>query len=96
MVHAMTLETGLLLAIGAMQGAMGVAFVWGQWTRSRELQDDTLAERISTLKDRVDHAGVKMSDLANDVQGMETRLRHEFVPLDRCDERMRLWRPNVS
>ena len=84
----MSLETGLLLAIGVMQTVSTASFVLGTWKRGREAAEDTLAERILDLRARLDRAGQGMSDLADKVQGLETLLRKEFVPLERCKEQM--------
>ncbi len=93
MVRPVTLETGLLMAIGAMQALGTTAYVWGRWTRNQEAEDKSAALQLEHLQQTVDRAGQKMSDLADCIQTMETRLRKEFIDFDRCDERMRMWRP---
>jgi hypothetical protein len=82
-----TLETGLLLAIGAMQTLSTASYAWGRWTQGREAEDKSLGLKVEHLQQTVDHAGQKMSDLADVVQTMETRFRREFVDVDRCKER---------
>jgi len=89
----MSLETGLLLAIGVLQTVSTAAFVAGVWKRGREAAEETLAERIVAIQTRLDHAGQEMSDLADKVQTLETQLRREFVSLERCMERMQTWLP---
>lgn len=86
----LSLETSLLLAIGAMQTISTAAFMIGTWKRGREAADDTLAERVANLRDQVDRAGQKMSDLSDKVQSLEIRLRKEFVLDEWCKERMRI------
>ena len=56
-----------------------VSFIVGKWVQRREGSAEIPVYRIAQLEKRMDTAGQKMSDLANDVQGMPERLRAEFV-----------------
>lgn len=62
----MTLEQGLLAA---------VSLSWSTWLTSFAIGK----YRIGQLERRMDQAGEKMSDLANDVQTMPDKMRAEFV-----------------
>ncbi len=93
MLRSVTLETGLLLGIGAMQALGTSAYLWGRWTQGQESIDKSAALQVEHLRQLLEKAGQKMSDLADYVQTIETKLRREFIDFDRCDERMRMWRP---
>ena len=41
---------------------------------------DVILQRLDNLDERMNRAGIKMSDLADDVQGLPDRLRKEFLP----------------
>lgn len=95
----MTLDTILLLGIGGLQGAIGLSFLWGQWTKGREAEDATLARRLDRAeadwREWRRAKGQELSDLSDKIQSEELRLRkdllNEFMTEKRCDDRMIGW-----
>jgi Zn-dependent protease with chaperone function len=72
-------EQWLTAALGITWGGLGLSFAVGKWARGRETAADAILYRVEQLERRMERAGEKMSDLANEVQAMPERLRHEFV-----------------
>ena len=58
-----------------------VMFGIGKWFGGTNLS----LHRITQLEQRMDRAGQKWSDLANDVQAMPDRLREEFISRRECE-----------
>ncbi len=75
----MTREQWLLTILSLSWSGYLVSFAVGKWVQRREGSTEVPLYRIAQLEARMDHAGEKMSDLANAVQGMPERLRGEFV-----------------
>ena len=75
----MTREQWLLTILSVSWSGWMVSFVVGKWVQRREGSTEIPLYRITQLEARMDHAGEKMSDLANAVQAMPERLRLEFV-----------------
>jgi len=70
-------EVGALIAFGSTAGSM---LFWGTLLLGRVMSRMERAEKnIEVLENRMDRAGERMSDLANDVQTMPDRVRRELL-----------------
>jgi hypothetical protein len=79
MVVGVTREQWLLTILSVSWSGWLLSFAFGKWVQRREGSAEIPLHRITELERRMDRAGEKMSDLANDVQGMPERLRDQFV-----------------
>ena len=79
----------LLLVLSFTWGGWMISLAIGRWTRGQEGDVRVLTSDITRAHQRLDHAGLKMSDLAGDLQGIETRMRKEFVPMLLAEEWLR-------
>jgi hypothetical protein len=75
----MTREQWLLTLLTVSWSGWMLSFLVGKWVQRRDSSSELPVHRISELERRMNQAGDKMSDLANDVQAMPEKLRHEFV-----------------
>ena len=75
------------------------AFQGGAWTTDLMGRMLIIERTQEAQKERLDHAGAKLSDLASHVQGLPERLREQFLSLDRANDiiaesradRVRIW-----
>ena len=89
----------LVFAMTGTQVLWGVSWAVSRWVGNTEHAGDDLKAQVAEIKRRMDQAGRKISDLTSDVNGLEERVRKEFLPRTEATlltdesrrDRQRLW-----
>jgi hypothetical protein len=92
----MSREQWLLTILSVSWSGWMISFVVGKWVQRREGSADVPLYRLTQLEQRMNQAGDKMSDLANEVQAMPERLRNEFVTRREWDATERRRKPECT
>lgn len=77
-------EKLLLYVVSGTWAGWMLSFTIGKWVKSREVSEDLPLYRLGVLERRMDQAGQKISDLADEVQTLPERMRTEFVTRYEC------------